>query len=94
MLNPSLSFAVIVSVLLGSLAHLISGGTANRLLANIFAALGGFVLGQAASQITLIDLLKMGPLNLLTGIGGSLLAITCLAILWRRPIEEKLDDET
>ncbi len=93
MLNPSLAFTILISVLVGSLAHLISGGKANRLLLNIVAALAGFVLGQAASQITSIDLLKMGPLNLLTGIGGTLLANIALAILWRRPMVESLDEE-
>jgi hypothetical protein len=67
--------ALLLATAYAAAFHLLIGGPARRLLIYIVVAWLGFTLGHFIGQAVGIDLLKLGPLYLLSASIGSWLAL-------------------
>ncbi len=85
-MSPSFTFGLLLATFYGALAHLILGGGGRRLLFYILAAWVGFALGQAIGEVMEIQILAIGPTNVLAATLGSVVALATTAVLsgqWR-----------
>ena len=82
--SPSLTLAILLATLYGSLAHLLLGGDGAMLAFDILTSLLGFALGQAIGQIMGITALSIGSTYVLAGSLGALIAIVTKRLLARR----------
>ena len=84
----SLILGFLLSVAIGSGFHLVVGGSANRLLLYIFAAIIGFMLGHFVGQLLQFEVWKLGVLYLLPATIGTLLMLFLVRWLW--PDQDRL----
>jgi hypothetical protein len=70
-----------LSTVYGALFHLWLGGGSRRLALYLLAAWLGFALGHFVGEALSISVLKIGPLNALTGTVGSAVALGAARIL-------------
>jgi hypothetical protein len=70
-----------VSTVYGALFHLWLGGGSRRLALYLLAGWLGFALGHYVGEALNIGVLRVGPLNLLTGTFGSAVALGAARIL-------------
>jgi uncharacterized membrane protein YeaQ/YmgE (transglycosylase-associated protein family) len=82
--SPSLTFALLLATLYGSLAHLLLGGDGATLLFDIVTAWLGFALGQAVGLIVGITALSIGSTYVLAGTLGAVIALATKRLLARR----------
>jgi hypothetical protein len=82
--SPAFVFGLLLAMFYGALAHLIFGGGGRSLLFFILAAWTGFAVGHAVGQVMGIHILLIGPINILTGTLGALIAVVTTAILSSR----------
>lgn len=82
--SPSLTFAILVATLYGSLAHLLLGGDSTTLIFDILTSWLGFTLGQAIGQIMGITVLSIGSTYMLAGSLGAVIAVATKRLLARR----------
>lgn len=87
--SPSFVFGLLLATFYGALAHLIFGGGGRSLLFYILAAWVGFSIGHAVGQVMGIRLLSVGPVNVLTGTLGALIAVVTTAILSSRRVNNQ-----
>ena len=71
----SLVLALLLATSYGALFHFLIGGPTRRLLMYIFVAWLGFLFGHFVGQVLDVDLLKLGPLYLLSASIGAWLAL-------------------
>ncbi len=71
----SLVLALLLATAYGALFHFLTGGGTRRLLMYILASWAGFAIGHLSGQVLQMDLLKLGPLYLLSASVGSWIAI-------------------
>jgi hypothetical protein len=70
-----------LSTVYGALFHLWLGGGSRRLALYLLAAWLGFALGHYVGEALGIGVLKIGPLNALTGTFGSAVALGAARVL-------------
>lgn len=80
-LSPAFTFGILIATLYGLFTHLLFGGDGRRLVATIVAGWVGFAIGQAVGQVMDIQVLALGPINLLSASLGALLATCATAFL-------------
>lgn len=73
--GPSIVFGFVLATFYGSLFHLISGGDVRRLALFLLASWVGFALGHITGDLLNVDVLDIGPLNMLNATIGALLAL-------------------
>ncbi len=73
---PTLLFAFVIALLIGSLFHAIRGGGGGRFLLNLLFSTLGFALGQAAGWWFRFALYAVGDLDIALGAIGSLLILS------------------
>lgn len=79
--SPSFVFGLLLATFYGTLAHLIFGGGGRSLLFYVLAAWIGFGIGHAVGQVMGIRILLVGPVNVLSGTLGTLIAVVTTAVL-------------
>jgi len=67
--------AFLLATAYGTLFHVLIGGPARRLFLYVIASWIGFAAGHFIGEMLQIDLLKLGPLNLLSASAGSWIAL-------------------
>jgi len=86
---PSTTFSLLLAVLYGALAHLITGGPGRQLVVYIIASCVGFAIGQGVGVVMDIKILAIGPANLLPATLGSVIALATTILLSSRKPAEK-----
>jgi uncharacterized membrane protein YeaQ/YmgE (transglycosylase-associated protein family) len=81
---PSATFSLLLAVLYGALAHLITGGPGRQLVVYIIASCVGFAIGQGVGVVMNIKILAIGPANLLPATLGSIIALGTTILLSTR----------
>lgn len=81
MLSPAFTFGLLLATSYGTLAHLILGGDARRMLAYIVASWIGFGIGQGVGQVMGIRVLAIGQINVLAATLGAVIALATTAFL-------------
>ena len=86
---PATTFSLVLAVLYGALAHLITGGPGRLLVVYIIASCVGFTIGQGVGVVMDIKILSIGPANLLPATLGSVIALATTILLSARKSSEK-----
>ena len=79
--SPALTFGLLLATLYGALAHLILGGDGRALFFYILSSWIGFSIGHGVGQVMGIHGFSIGPINVLTGTLGSIIALVATAFL-------------
>jgi uncharacterized membrane protein YjjP (DUF1212 family) len=79
MLEPNVTFAILIATLCGAFFHLIVGGDARRLSIYIVASWLGFAIGQSVGTSLDTPWLVIGDLHLLASLVG---AFVVLILAW------------
>jgi len=80
-LSPALTLGIFITLMFGSLAHLIVGGDGHKLAIYLMGAGIGCALGQAAGQIMGVHTLAVGQINLLSCLLGSGIGVTASGLI-------------
>ncbi len=81
--SPSMTFAFILATIYGVVFHLIAGGDMRRLALFLLAGWLGFALGQVAGVLLGVDILRVGPIRLVSATAGALTALLAARLLMR-----------
>lgn len=88
--TPTITFGILLAILLGALFHLVRGGDSKRLLIYLAISLAGFWLGDTIGYFTGWSILHIGLLNTGTAILFSVLLMVGGELLLNR-LEAKKD---
>ncbi len=81
---PSVIFGFVIATLFASTFHVLSGGDARRLALFFLASWMGFALGHITGDLLNVELLDIGPLNMLNATVGAYVALIVALILTRK----------
>lgn len=81
--GPSITFAFMLSTLLGAIFHLIAGGDARRLALFLLAGWVGFGLGQFVGITLGISAFNIGGLRIVAAVLGAIIALFATHFLTR-----------
>lgn len=86
--SPAFVLGFLIATLYGAGFHVISGGDVRRLALFFLASWIGFALGHITGDLLEIELLDVGPLNMLNATVGAVVALIAARILTRQPATE------
>ncbi len=90
--SPAFVFGFLIATLYASSFHVISGGDVRRLALFFLASWIGFALGHITGDLLDVELLDIGPLNMLNATVGAFVALVVARILTRTPQVRKERD--
>ncbi len=85
--GPTITFAFVISTMIGALFHVVAGGDARRFALFLLAAWFGFALGHVLAQSLGIGLFTVGTLRMGGAAAGAIFALLLARYLTasRRP---------
>jgi len=91
--GPGFTFALIIATLIGSLFHVMTGGTLRRLALYLIASWIGFGLGNSLGYTLVLPGLDVGGLNVVAASLGSVFALILMRVFvadrQRRPRSQR-----
>jgi hypothetical protein len=82
--SPALWLSVFLGLAAAVLCYAWRGGGWRHLLRDVAAGLAGFAAGQAAAILLRLDWGQVGQVYVLSGTGGSVIALAARRLMWRR----------